>query len=138
MFVIHWKMPTGVWKLPLDANEKLDPKDYNVYINPSIKAVTDIWEYGFEECGSYHDRGMIKWPVGIQMTYFNEHGEEKSESHFDFGARVICHEIDHLDGLDMFKEGLGDLTAEVDLNIDEKLWKAELEEKSLEKELSYE
>lgn len=44
---------------------------------------------------------MVKRPLGIQVSYVNEEGDDIEESIFDFRARVFMHELDHLNGRTM-------------------------------------
>lgn len=44
---------------------------------------------------------MVKRPLGIQVSYLNEEGDEIEEELYDFEARMFLHELDHIDGLSM-------------------------------------
>ena len=114
MFVINRNIPDGKWKLTEESKEQLNPLDFDVFINPKIIAETDMHEYGFEECGSYPSRGMIRRPIGVQLRYIDEHGDDHEVSLLNHKARVVCHECDHLDGLNMFSNELTEQTAEID------------------------
>ena len=43
----------------------------------------------------------IKRPTEIEVAYLNQRGESKKNKASDLLARVICHELDHLDGQTM-------------------------------------
>lgn len=43
----------------------------------------------------------IKRPTEIEVNYLNQRGEAKKNKASDLLARIICHEIDHLDGKTM-------------------------------------
>lgn len=45
---------------------------------------------------------IVKRPVGIQIAYLDESGDLKEENFFEFKAWMVCHELDHLDGINMF------------------------------------
>lgn len=44
---------------------------------------------------------MIKRPLGIQVSYFNEDGDEVEEKLMDHKARLFLHEYDHINGTQM-------------------------------------
>ena len=44
---------------------------------------------------------MVKRPMGIQVSYLNEEGDEVEEELFEFKARMFLHELDHIDGKTM-------------------------------------
>lgn len=48
-------------------------------------------------------RGSVDRPESIELKYTNVDGEEVSMSLNGYDARIICHEIDHLDGV-LFKD----------------------------------
>ncbi len=80
---------------PDDEEEKLKPEDYEIYVNPKINAESEVWnldlspiqskEYSWEYCGSFPGmRCMIKRPLGIQVSYINEDGDEREVELYDF------------------------------------------------------
>ena len=44
---------------------------------------------------------MVRRPIGIHISYLNEEGDEIEKKLFDFKARIILHEMDHLNGKSM-------------------------------------
>ena len=72
---------------------------YQVMINPEITTFTADWVLGHECCLSYPGRAAkikrMQW-VGIKWTA--QDGIEREDDFYDFDARIIQHEIDHLDG----------------------------------------
>mmetsp|Transcript_13026 Transcript_13026/g.20207 ORF Transcript_13026/g.20207 Transcript_13026/m.20207 type:complete len:171 (-) Transcript_13026:23-535(-) len=44
---------------------------------------------------------MVHRPIGIQVQYLDEEGDEKEQKLFDFHARMFMHEMDHIDGRTM-------------------------------------
>lgn len=53
-----------------------------------------------EGCLSVPDRtGMVERPESLLVEYLDENGKEKSMEAEGFLARIICHEVDHLDGI---------------------------------------
>lgn len=68
-------------------------------INPKIieadGEVVDV-----EGCLSVPGRsGTVKRPEWVKVKYLDIHGEEKTIEESGLMARVICHEIDHLEGI---------------------------------------
>jgi peptide deformylase len=88
----------------LSAGEDGDeqPEPY-VVINPEIAVVgSDIVE-DWEGCLSIPDvRGRVPRAREIKLRALDRHGERIQLSAHDFGARVIQHETDHLDGVLFF------------------------------------
>jgi len=67
-------------------------------INPVILE-SDGEQEGLEGCLSIMDmHGFVKRPSCVKVRAQNRHGEHFEIEHTDFTARVICHELDHLDG----------------------------------------
>lgn len=55
---------------------------------------------GAEGCLSVPNRsGMVERPESLHVEYLDENGEEQSMDVEGFLARIICHEVDHLDGV---------------------------------------
>ena len=74
--------------------------DYMVLINPkiiSMRGRTEFWEACFS-CGT-SNMGLVERPYFIKVEYYDEN-EIKHEQEFEgFVSTVLCHEIDHLDGV---------------------------------------
>ena len=89
---------------------KEETKDYNeakVLINPQIIAkegVTTFWE-ACASCSWYEGEikknycGKVKRPYRIKVKYVDLDGREHEEYFEGFESTVLCHEIDHLDGI---------------------------------------
>ncbi len=71
-----------------------------VLINPEFSVVGDeISEYN-EGCLSVPDtRGIVRRPKHIKYKYFDEAGQQIIGENDGFFARVMQHEIDHMDGI---------------------------------------
>jgi len=71
-----------------------------VLVNPKIVAHSEETEIGEEGClsvpGIYGPVKRYKW---IIVEYQDLNGRKKKEKFEDFDARVIQHEMDHLDGI---------------------------------------
>jgi len=71
-----------------------------ILINPEITALTDVMEDAWEGCLSVPDyRGLVPRYQSIRYTGFNEQGQIIDREVTGFHARVVQHELDHLDGI---------------------------------------
>ena len=89
---------------------KEETKDYNeakVLINPEIitkEGLTTFWE-ACASCSWYEGEvkkwynGKVKRPYKIRVRYFDIEGNEHEDAFEGFESTVLCHEIDHLDGI---------------------------------------
>ena len=71
-----------------------------VLINPQLRPLADEIEEGWEGCLSVP--GMRGWvPRFLRLKYsgFDEHGQRFEREVEGFHARVVQHEVDHLDGV---------------------------------------
>lgn len=90
--------------IPEDAallRENVNPYPMHVMINPSYEAIsgTSI-KYDFEACYSVpHKAGKVPRFEEIKLSYFDESGRHHQRVEQGFYARVIQHEIDHLNGI---------------------------------------
>lgn len=81
---------------------KEETKDYNeakVLINPQIvsrEGLTTYWE-ACASCTWY--AGKVKRPYRIKVRYLDLDGNEHEKYFEGFETTVLCHEIDHLDGI---------------------------------------
>lgn len=79
-----------------------ETKDYNeakVLINPQIisrEGLTTYWE-ACASCIWY--AGKVRRPYRIKVKYLDLDGNEHVEYFEGFETTVLCHEIDHLDGI---------------------------------------
>ncbi|MFF4817285.1 peptide deformylase [Kitasatospora sp. NPDC001309] len=71
-----------------------------ILLNPKITAVSDETDEQYEGCLSFFDvRGMVPRPLRMDVTATTLDGTIITVT-YEFGlARLIAHEIDHLDGL---------------------------------------
>lgn len=89
---------------------KEETKDYNeakVLINPEIlsrEGITTFWE-ACASCSWYECEikkwyaGKVKRPYKIKVRYSDLEGVQHEEYFEGFESTVLCHEIDHLDGI---------------------------------------
>ena len=79
-----------------------DERKYNesrILINPVIINRIGLTEY-WEACASCLDNtGLVERPYKIEVEYYDEEKTKHREVFEGFPATVLCHEIDHLDGI---------------------------------------
>lgn len=71
-----------------------------VLINPQIISFSQEIDSVEEGCLSVPEiQAQVKRPVGIRFKYYDETGQCHEGEDASFWARVVQHEIDHLDGI---------------------------------------
>lgn len=82
-----------------DNKKKMTPADYDVLVNPRITQSRGEKVAAAEGCLSCPDIQIevSRFPE-IKIRALNEKGEKISKRYLDYTARVVQHEIDHLDG----------------------------------------
>lgn len=79
-------------------NDDKEP-DYQVFINPEIIECSGEKE-DYEGCLSIPGRlGLVNRPTYIKVKYQDEDGKDQILEAYNFHARELCHEIDHLNGI---------------------------------------
>ena len=87
----------------------LTPVPYTVLVNPRITALGDEQEEGWEGCLSVPGmRGLVPRFRRVRYRGFDLHGEPIDRTVEGFHARVVQHEVDHLDGI-LFPQRVRDL-----------------------------
>ncbi len=79
-----------------NSNEKNKPQ---IFVNPKIekKAKEKLTEEeGCLSCPG--DLMQVRRPIYVALSWFCEHGKEQYKTFYNFPARVVQHEMDHLDG----------------------------------------
>ena len=88
----------GFDKNPRYPNETAVP--FTVLINPQIIQQSDSTSLGYEGCLSLDTlRGEVERSDWIKFRAFNEQGQTIEKTVYGFEARIIQHEIDHLNGV---------------------------------------
>lgn len=99
-----------ILNIRLTNEGKEETKDYNeakVLINPEIlsrEGITTFWE-ACASCSWYEGEikkwyaGKVKRPYKIKVKYSDLEGIQHEEYFEGFESTVLCHEIDHLDGI---------------------------------------
>lgn len=85
-----------------DQGQRINPEIAMplVLINPVISAPSKKEISREEGCLSFPDiRGNISRPFSIHVTFDNDQGQKVELDVKDFTARVIQHEVDHLNGV---------------------------------------
>ena len=100
----------------LPKTEKLVVTNF-IMINPRVISKSKEYDVDWESCLSIPSMyGKVKRNSSIKLIYQDENGKEHKIKATDFFARVIQHEIDHLDGI-LFTEKLeGKLITEDEYN----------------------
>lgn len=71
-----------------------------VLINPRLRFLTDQTEWGTEGCLSIPGVcGYVKRYTSVKVEYLDEQGQHQVREVKGFLARVLQHEVDHLDGI---------------------------------------
>lgn len=78
----------------------VEPVPTTVLINPRIDPLTEDMEYGWEGCLSVPGmRGLVPRPPHIRYSGVDQHGTPIERAVTGFHARVVQHEVDHIDGV---------------------------------------
>ncbi|AWL29668.1 peptide deformylase [Acinetobacter defluvii] len=81
--------------------------DAVVMVNPEILSFSQQTVLGEEGCLSVPDeRGQVCRAEQIAVRYFSLHGEQVETTFSGFPARIVQHEVDHLNGV-LFVDRLG-------------------------------
>ena len=83
---------------------------FTVLINPTLTPLTEALDEGWEGCLSVPGmRGLVPRYRELRYTGFDPAGQPIDRSVQDFHARVVQHEVDHLDGI-LYPRRIRDLT----------------------------
>jgi peptide deformylase len=86
-----------------DANPRYpdaEPVPYTVLINPELTPIGEIQDEDWEGCLSVPGmRGLVPRYRELRYTGFDAAGAPIDRTVRDFHARVVQHEVDHLDGI---------------------------------------
>jgi peptide deformylase len=77
-----------------------DPVPFTVLINPQLSPIGDTMDEGWEGCLSVPGmRGLVPRYRELRYTGFDAAGNPIDRTVKGFHARVVQHEVDHLDGI---------------------------------------
>src|SRR6201996_3676980 len=81
-----------------------------VLINPEIQVMGEAREAGWEGCLSVPGlRGLVERPAHIRYRGFDPDGKMVERTARGFHARVVQHEVDHLEGV-LYPQRMNDLS----------------------------
>ena len=87
-----------------------DPVPFTVLINPQLTPLGEEMEDGWEGCLSVPGlRGLVPRHRHLRYTGMDAAGRAIDRTVSDFHARVVQHEVDHLDGI-LYPQRIRDLT----------------------------
>jgi peptide deformylase len=87
-----------------------EPVPFTVLINPQLTPLGDLQDEGWEGCLSVPGmRGLVPRYRELLYTGFDAAGNPIDRTVKDFHARVVQHEVDHLDGI-LYPRRIRDLT----------------------------
>jgi peptide deformylase len=87
-----------------------DAVPFTVLINPELTPLGDSQDEGWEGCLSVPGmRGLVPRYRDLRYTGFDAQGNSIDRTVKDFHARVVQHEVDHLDGI-LYPRRIRDLT----------------------------
>jgi peptide deformylase len=96
-------VPLRVIIFGVEANPRYpqaEPVPLTVLINPTLSAIGEEMEDGWEGCLSVPGmRGLVPRYRRLRYTGFDAAGGPIDRTVSDFHARVVQHEVDHLDGI---------------------------------------
>ena len=85
------------------------PIPYTVLVNPELTPLDDLQEEGWEGCLSVPGlRGLVPRHRNLRYRGFDLEGAPIDRTVEGFHARVVQHEVDHLDGI-LYPERMRDL-----------------------------
>jgi peptide deformylase len=81
------------------AETQRSPTPFHVIINPTLSFVEDSTAEFFEGCLSVEGyQAVVKRALNVRVECLNERGEEITINAHGWYARILQHEIDHLNG----------------------------------------
>lgn len=96
----RWEETREEWKR--NNTKPYDEKawKYYVFINPVVKKTSKKKLAGPEGCLSVPEKfGLVKRAEKISIQYFDENGKKITRGFAKFFARVVQHELNHLEGV---------------------------------------
>jgi peptide deformylase len=87
-----------------------DSVPFTILINPQLTPLSEVQDEGWEGCLSVPGmRGLVPRYRELRYTGFDADGNPIDRTVKDFHARVVQHEVDHLDGI-LYPRRIRDLT----------------------------
>jgi peptide deformylase len=99
--LVLFQAPEGNPEQGLSESERFDrTAPLTVLINPELEIVEEIMEGGWEGCLSVPGlRGYVERPAHIRYRGLDHEGRVVERTAKGFHARVVQHELDHLEGI---------------------------------------
>lgn len=95
---------------PRYGNEPVKPMDLHALINPEVTPLSNDETLGWEACISLPGLvGKVSRFKKISYSFYDISGQKHTRVAEGFHARVVQHEMDHLNGI-LFPERMTDLT----------------------------
>lgn len=95
----RWEEKREEWKRNNTKPYEEREWNYYVYVNPTVKKISKKKLEGPEGCLSVPEKfGLVKRAEKISIQYFDETGKKLTRGFSKFFARVVQHELDHLNG----------------------------------------
>lgn len=109
--VVVFQAPEGRADAGLSARERFEhTAPLTVLINPEIETLGTTMEGGWEGCLSVPGlRGFVERPFHIRYQGVDLEGNAVRRTAKGFHARVVQHEVDHLDGI-LYPQRMRDLS----------------------------
>jgi peptide deformylase len=114
---VHVPLRVVIFQAPPERNEEPDNGEerfdhtapLTVLINPEIEVLSEEIEGGWEGCLSVPGlRGFVNRPAHIRYSGSDHEGRRIERTASGFHARVVQHEVDHLDGI-LYPQRMADL-----------------------------
>ncbi|MDI9409203.1 MAG: peptide deformylase [Candidatus Pacebacteria bacterium] len=100
--IVFWVPRERIAPEEMAATEDADEDSESVHIlyNPKFTPLGDQMEAGIEGCLSIPDIcGMVTRYYGIRYSGYDLNGNWREREAYGYHARIVQHEIDHLDGI---------------------------------------
>jgi peptide deformylase len=109
--VVVFQAPDGRSDPGLSEEERFDHSaPLTVLVNPEIEVLAGDLEGGWEGCLSVPEmRGFVERPFHIRYRGVDHEGKRIERTAKGFHARVVQHEVDHLDGI-LYVQRLRDMS----------------------------
>jgi peptide deformylase len=114
---VHVPLRLVVFQAPADRNDDVSEAEMydhtaplTVLINPEIEVLGPELEGGWEGCLSVPGmRGFVERPAHIRYRGVDHEGQPVQRTARGFHARVVQHEVDHIDGV-LYPQRMQDLS----------------------------
>jgi len=112
--------------------DRLKNKVVDIMINPEITYFSDLDNLKWEGCISdKNNMLLIQRPEIVKIKYIDENFEKKEKLLSEIHSRIVQHEIDHLNGIDLYDRNIFDKISIKSLEEDEQTYKEWFEEARL-------